>query len=52
MKDSVAVVGELDVPDHADVPEHVGSDPFEDAVTDEIVMLDVIRLDLAEVELL
>jgi hypothetical protein len=35
-----------------DVPEPVETDPFEDLVTDEIVLLDVIRLDLADVELL
>ena len=35
-----------------DVPEAIVTDPFEDAITEEIVILDVIRLDLADIELL
>ena len=33
-----------------DVPEQVETDPFEDVVTEEIVELDLIRLDLSDVE--
>jgi hypothetical protein len=35
-----------------DVPEAIVTDPFEDAVTEEIVMLDEMRLDLVDIELL
>ncbi|HEY5921383.1 MAG TPA: hypothetical protein VIV11_06920 [Kofleriaceae bacterium] len=52
MKDSFAVNDELILLDHGDVPEPAETDPFEDATTDEIVLLDVIRIDLADVELL
>lgn len=35
-----------------DVPDAIITDPFEDAVTEEIVVLDEMRLDLADIELL
>lgn len=38
--------------DNRDIPAQFEADPFEDAITEEIVMLDVVRLDLVDVELL
>lgn len=35
-----------------DVPDAIITDPFEDAVTEEIVVLDEMRLDLTDIELL
>ena len=35
-----------------DIPEAIITDPFEDAVTEEIVVLDEMRLDLTDIELL
>lgn len=35
-----------------DVPEAIEHDPFEDDLTGEIVLLDVVRLHIAEVEVL
>lgn len=52
MKDSFADDDEVILLENRDVPEAVLTDPFEDAITDEIVMLDLMRLDLADIELL
>ena len=49
MTDSLAAADEVTL---LDVPEPVESDPFEDVVTDEVVLLDVIHLDLADVEVI
>jgi hypothetical protein len=38
--------------DNRDVPEQCAIDPFEDAVTEEVILLDVMRLDLVDIELL
>lgn len=35
-----------------DVPDAIITDPFDDAVTEEIVVLDEMRLDLTDIELL
>ena len=50
MTDNFADSDEVILLDHANELEP--TDPFEDAVTDEIVLLDVFRVDLADVELL
>jgi len=46
MNDSAEGVILLDVPE----PSESAPDPFEDAVTDEIVLLDVMRIDPADLE--
>ena len=38
--------------DIRDVPEQFEADPFEDGINEEIVLLDVMRLDLDDIELL
>ena len=43
---------ELTIVNENDVPEAVEEDPFEDAITNEIVLLDLMRVDPADVELL
>jgi hypothetical protein len=52
MKDGITDNDVVMLLDNKDVPEQLGTDPFEDAVTEEIVMLDVVRLDPIEIELL
>lgn len=59
MTDSFAAYDELILIDTlqgadacVDIPDAIVTDPFEDAVTEEIVVLDEIRLDLSDIELL
>lgn len=52
MKDNVAEDDEVIPLENRDVPEPSEADPFEDAITEEIVQLDVRRLDVVDVELL
>jgi hypothetical protein len=52
MKNSITDHDEVMLLVNRDVPASVEADPFEDAITEEIVMLDVVRLDLVDVELL
>lgn len=52
MKDSFADADEVILLENRDVPEPSETDPFEDAITEEIVRLDVRRLALVDVELL
>lgn len=49
MKDSFAAPDEVIVRAN-DVPEVIDENPFEDDVTGEIVLLDVMRLDVADLE--
>jgi hypothetical protein len=52
MKNSITDHDEVMLLVNRDVPPLVEADPFEDAITEEMVMLDVVRLDLVDVELL
>jgi hypothetical protein len=52
MKDSITGRDVVMLLENRDVPEQCELDPFEDVVTEEIVMLDVMRLDLVDIELL
>ena len=40
----------LDVPEPVELESGIETEPFEDAVTNEIVLLDIIRLDTADIE--
>jgi hypothetical protein len=55
MKDSFAAIDGVILgasPRANDVPELVEHEPFEDEVTGEIVLLDVMRLELTDIEVL
>jgi hypothetical protein len=52
MKATFADAAEVILLEHRDVPEPSETDPFEDAITEEIVRLDVRRLEVVDVELL
>ena len=52
MNDSITDRDVVILLENRDVPEHIDPDPFEDGVAEEIVLLDVMRLELADIELL